>query len=489
MLNIKSTNSSFILLKNLGIMLKITSVFFLFPLIILPFYQEDIKDAYVFIVTSLISLTLGVILSLIPEKDQQANMTIGQDSIFVVFVWGVVSVLSAIPFMLGMNMSFTHAVFESVSGWTTTGLSVVDVTQTSHIFLFYRSLIQFFGGVGLILIFVSALSATFGLRLYNSEGHSDRLFPNLLSSSRMILSIYSGYFVSGTVLYVLFGMPVFDAVNHSMAALSTGGFSTKAMSIGAYNSFSIELITIILMILGSTNFAIHLLLISGKFKKFFKLGEIKFMFLLLGVTVPLIGYNLFITTYSNGFVAFRHSLFQIVSALTTTGFQTVPLDSWPSFSITILVFLMIIGGGVNSTAGGIKYTRVHLMLKAMIWSIIKKLKPAHYIHEKSIIKPEGKYYPTDLEISESYHYSLLYLVILAIGTLIMTYYGYTLEQALFEFSSALSTVGISTGLTGATTPDVILWVQTIGMFLGRLEIIVVFIAMLKIFSRFKRKIQ
>jgi len=155
-----------------------------------------------------------------------------------------------------------------MSGWTTTGLSVIDVANAPKIFLIFRSIIQFFGGVGIVLIVVSALSESFGMTLFASEGHNDKLLPNIAKSARLILKIYSGYFIAGTLLYITFGMPIFDAVNHSMAALSTGGFSTETLSIGAYNSLAIELVTVILMLLGSTNFYANMILVQGKFRDF-----------------------------------------------------------------------------------------------------------------------------------------------------------------------------------------------------------------------------
>ncbi len=175
--------------------------------------------------------------------------------------------------MLAGMLNFTQAYFEAMSGWTTTGLSVVDVTKAPMLFLFFRSVMQFFGGFGIVLVVVSALSESLGMRLYTAEGHNDKLLPNLAKSARMILKIYVGYFIAGTVLYVIFGMPVFDAVNHCMAALSTGGFSTKADSIGAYNSLPIELVTVILMLLGETNFFANMLLVRRKFRAFFRLGD------------------------------------------------------------------------------------------------------------------------------------------------------------------------------------------------------------------------
>lgn len=166
--------------------------------------------------------------------------------VIVVFMtWLIVIVITAVPFVMTGQYSFTQAVFETTSGLSTTGLSVVDTAKASHIFLIHRTVLLFFGGIGLVLVMTSVLSEVYGMRLYHAEGHSDRLLPNLLESARLIIGIYSGYILSGTLLYVLFGMSPFDAVNHAVAALSTGGFSTHPESIGYYDSQAIEIVTVV----------------------------------------------------------------------------------------------------------------------------------------------------------------------------------------------------------------------------------------------------
>ena len=169
-------------------------------------------------------------------------------------------------------------------------MSVVDVEHTSHLFLMHRSTILFFGGIGLVLVMLSVLSDTYGMRLYAAEGHNDRLLPNLLKSARIILTMYLCYILSGVALYCLFGMPLFDALIHSIGALSTGGFSSHAQSIGYYDNIWIEMITIVLMLLGNINFLAHLFLIRGKLRNFFQYCEIRFSFLVIALAVPVLGF-------------------------------------------------------------------------------------------------------------------------------------------------------------------------------------------------------
>ena len=339
---------------------------------------------------------------------------------------------------------------------------------------------HFFGGVGIVLVVLSALSSTFGMRLYNSEGHSDNLLPNLLKSSRLIMSIYFGYIVGGVLLYYICGMPLFDAINHSISALSTGGFSVKFDSIGYYNNIYIELVTIILMILGSTNFAAHVLLINGKFKKFFRTSEVKFMFIVIALSVPLISFLSLNELYGSSSEGFRIAIFQVVSALSTAGYSTTTYTNWNSISILIMIILMLIGGGAGSTAGGIKLSRVHLMLKGIFWNLKKQFMSKHMVQADYIYKPQGKTYIEDDAIRDMYNFMFLYLIIYVLGVSVMLIYGYNLQDSMFEFASALGTVGLSIGITSPDAPLAILWTEIVGMFLGRLEIWIVFIALIKI---------
>ena len=469
-----------ILLYYIGILTVIIGVILLLPLSVLPFYRNEINFTFSFICPSLVCIILGLILVRVFKCDTNKKLSVGEDAVIVVVAWILATVFSAIPFMISQDLSFTQAYFEAVSGWTTTGLSVMDVESTPHIFLIYRSIMQFFGGVGIVLVMLSALSSTFGMRLYNSEGHSDRILPNLIKSSRMILSIYLGYVIAGTILYVIAGMPIFDAINHSIAALSTGGFSTKLESIGFYNNVYIELITIILMILGTISFATHLLLVKRKFKEILKIGEIIFMFLILGITIPLITFVSLKDLYGGLYKGARVALFEIVSALSTTGFSTVVYNNWPSFAIFIMIILMIMGGGAGSTSGGIKLYRVYLMMKQLGWSIKLRFLPEHFVKKHYVYKAEGKVFINKDDVIDIYNYICAYIVIFVLGVSTMLVYKYPLHEAMFEFASALGTVGLSVGITSPTAPSLILWTEIIGMLFGRLEIWVIFIAIFKI---------
>lgn len=481
-LNHRIIESYKIALGYIGILTMIIGGIMLLPLLVLLAFPEESGYAVNFIVPAVIALLTGFLLSFFMRGEKKQQLTLRQDTVIVVSVWLLATLFSALPFMLSKQLNFTQAYFEAMSGWTTTGLSVVDVTVTPKIYLMFRSIMQFFGGVGLVLVMLSALSGTYGMRLYHAEGHSDKLLPNLAKSARVIMSIYAGYVIAGTILYVLFGMPLFDAINHSLSALSTGGFSTQTDSIGAYKSLPIELVTIILMLLGTTNFAAHLLLIKGKFKNFFRVGEMRFMFVLLGFTIPIVSFVSLNRIYGSVSQGLRVSVFQVITALSTTGYSTVGFSDWPTFPVFSIIILMLIGGGAGSTAGGIKFGRIYLMVKAFLWNLKRKFRPEHMVNEDFIYRPEGRLYIDEKHLSEASNYVFIYMVILSLGVSIMTVYGYSLQDSLFEFASTLGTVGLSVGVTAPTTPPVVLWTQIVGMLFGRLEIYVIFIAFIKIFK-------
>ncbi|MDW7669215.1 MAG: potassium transporter TrkG, partial [Bacillota bacterium] len=233
--------------------------------------------------------------------------------------------------------------------------------------------------------------------------------------------------------------------------------------------------------LGTINFTAHYVLLKGEIKNFFNIGEIKFMFFLVAIITPIISFLSLNKIYGNISESIRVGAFEVVTALSTTGFSIVNgYNNWEGFSVFILIILMIIGGGAGSTAGGIKQYRVYVMIKSLIWNIKQYLLPKNIVRENSVNRPEGKYYLKKNHIIDISNFITLYLFIYVLGVLIFLFYGYPLQDSMFEFASSLGTVGLSIGITSPDAPTVILWTQTIGMILGRLEFFVIFYSILKI---------
>lgn len=451
------------------------------PLGVLPFFPEDSVYLAAFLLPGLVSCLLGAGLTFLPKTNTRKSarsFSLRQSCLTVLFAWLWGVFLGAIPFVLGAHLSFVQSIFEAMSGWTTTGLSVMDVSKTAKIFLFHRSFMQYCGGLGFIMIIVMLSPGKKAMNLYSAEGHPDKLMPNLTTTAQTIFSMYGAFLVAGVAAYRWVGMNVFEGICHAMCALSTGGFSTRLDSIGAYKSFPIEVVTILLMVIGTTNFAALLLLTKRKWQQFFQVSEVKFMFVLLAVFVPLTGWSLANGLHMSSTEAMRRSLFDLVSALSTTGYSSMSYTSWPSFAKGVLILIMLIGGGIGSTAGGIKMARVYLLLRLAWHTLKKKLSLAPYVEAPFYYRAQGKTPITSTLWEETGGFVILYLLIFLAGSLLLTLTAAcTLTEAMFEFASALGTVGLSIGLTGPTTGNGTLLVETAGMLLGRLEIYIVLVAL------------
>ena len=468
----------------LGLFLLAVGLIILIPLVTLFFYEESREYAYCFLIPGSLSILFGYIVTFFFRGKKPMNLENNQDAVLVVLIWILAILISSLPFLLTFKMSFTQAIFEVTSGYTTTGLTVIDVSSCPKIFLFYRSLTLFVGGVGFVLIVTSAISDKLRLNIYEAEGHNDKLLPNLAKSSRLIFLLYFGYIFLGTILYLICGMNFFDALNHSIAALSTGGFSTKVGNIYDFHSTSIELVSMILMLLGGTNFVIHILLLKRKFKSVILHSETLFGFFLLISFVSVAVTIMSLTGFETDNNLFMVVSFQLISALTTTGFQNIAdINILPHFFIGMMIIFMLIGGEMGSTAGGIKQYRIVTCFKGVSHYISSSMRSSKIFHPSKIRKGEDVLYLDESDFSSNYAFVFTYLLIFLLGSLIFSSFGYSFESSMFEFASCLSTVGLSVGIINITSNNIILWTGILGMFFGRLEIFVVFYSMIKMLSK------
>lgn len=450
------------------------------PLLCLFFYSEEKVLVWGFVLPAIAMLSAGIFFWLLFRNKSEQPLDIRQSSVIVVLSWLTVCLFSAWPFMAIQKLNFTQAIFESVSGWTTTGLSVVNVELSSHLILLWRSIMQLSGGAGLAIIMLATIVGPTGPALGIAEGRSQQLVPQVRQSAKIVMTIYAGYAVIGTIAYYFAGMDIFDAVNHTFPAISTGGFSTKFDSIGHWNSLSVEGVTLTLMVLGNLNFLTAYLLLHGKIKAVSKNGELRLMFLLVPVCAATLFFLVCIGLYPTLSKSVRVAVFESVSALTTTGFSTVSYNNWNSFGILILIVLMLIGGGTCSTAGGIKQYRVYVLYKSVIWEIKNFFLPRTSVTENYIWQGEQKDFISEARIRQIGTFVFLYLATYFLGSLIITSTGASIKDSLFEFASALGTVGLSVGLTSPQASPVILWTEIFGMLMGRLEFIVIISGILKI---------
>ncbi len=495
----------------LGIFLAMAGVIILLPLflLIVPAFRDDIIYIPHFLIPGLSMLVGGILLyTFLLLGREKSKLQKHQDSILLVLVWLVAIVVSAIPFFLygRLNkvdagyeiMSFTESIFESCSGYASVGLTRLPIQlYDSHIFTFYRAVLQFFGGVGLVLIITSAVSDRYGLKLYSAEGHNDKIIPNLAKSARIILSMYVGFIALGTVALIIAGVNWFDALTHSISSIATGGFSSKANGMAGYsgNQMAIEIITCVLMVLGATNFVLHFMLLLGRFKKVGKDIEIKTFGIIILVFVPLMFMAFFFSRTSQFSVSnftvgesFRYGIFTFLSCITTTGYSNVPATmSIPSVAFLLLTICNVIGGGMGSTAGGVKFYRLGIACKSYYWTLRARLSPRRYIYPTYISRcGETKEISKD-DSNEAFGYILLYVLVMLVGAYLVSVLGhYDFGSSLFEFSTALSGTGLSNGIT-TTANYAVLWVLNVGMFAGRLEILVVYYALFRVARDILRK--
>jgi trk system potassium uptake protein TrkH len=327
---------------------------------------------------------------------------------------------------------------------------------------------------------MSAIVGPTNMGVSGAEGRGDQLAPHVRQSARLVLVIYGGYALAGTLAYRLAGMSLFDAVNHTFAAISTGGFSTHAESLAFWDSPVIEAVSIPLMLIGNMSFVTVWAMLRGRFGFVFRNGEIRVM----AVLIPLSAVAAFIftcqTLYPGLSKSVRVAIFETISALTTTGFQTVGYGNWNDFGLILLILLMLIGGGTCSTAGGIKQFRIYLLWKLLIWEIERALLPRSAVAERFTWESSGRVFVDDARVRQVGVFIFLYTATYLLGVIIMCAYGYSLKEGLFEFASAISNSGLSVGTVSPGMPVPVLWTLTIAMFLGRLEFTVIIVSLIKL---------
>lgn len=488
----------------LGIFLAMTGIIVLLPLILLvvPDFRDDMQYLLYFLIPGLSLIVVGILMfALLIAKKEKAPLGKHQDSVLLILLWLVAIIVSAIPFFLTGKMSFTEAVFESTSGYASVGLTRLPLELfDSHIFTFYRAVLQFFGGVGFVLIITSVISDRYGLKLYTAEGHTDRIIPNLSKSARLILSMYVGFIALGTVALIIAGVNWFDALTHSISSIATGGFSSRPGGMADYsgNQVAIEIITMVLMVLGATNFVLHFMILLGRFKKVGKDIEMRTFGIVIIIFVPLMFLsflNAFNPLTGQNFTpleSIRYGSFTFLSCITTTGYSNVPVTASgaviiPSVAFLLLTICNVIGAGMGSTAGGVKFYRLGIACKSYYWTLKARFAPSNLIYPTYITRCGEVKEITKNDSNEAFGYILLYILVMLVGAFLVSILGqFEFGRSLFEFSTALSGTGLSNGIS-AEANVAVLWVLNVGMFAGRLEILVIYYALFRVLRDLFRK--
>lgn len=396
--------------------------------------------------------------------------------------WLWAGFVAAVIMMLILDISFIDAFFENISAWTGSGLTIFnDVESLPMSILFLRSLEQWVGGLGVVIIFISILikPGTSAFKLYKSEAREDKLKPNIKNTLDKTIQIYLIYTVLGIFLYILAGLPLFDAINLTFTTISTGGMSIKNANIGFYNDNMVYLITMFLMILGATSFTVHYKMYKTKSFSLFK--DIQFRFMIMSIAIS----GIIVALITK--MAPMNVVFHIVSAITTTGANIASqseLASWAHPALIVMMVLMIMGGSSGSTVGAVKLIRAITVLKSINLTVTNLVAPGRVvkikISEKSI--NEG-------EMKESSSYITIYLAFLLLGWIIMTFYTNNPMDALFDVTSTIGNVGLSTGLINGSLDTVPKIVLIFLMWLGRLEIIPILLTIKLGYGSFKQSLK
>lgn len=447
------------------------------------------------------AVSLGAGLALWRGLRPRGTVPIGraEAALVVTVVWALATLLGALPFVVCGKLAPLDAVFEAMSGWTTTGLTMVTQPETFYpSLLLWRSLMQFIGGAGLAVVMLTAIVGGIGPGIYEAEARTEQLLPHVRNTARMIWRIYVSYAVLGVVLYKLCGLTLFDSLCHTMSGLATGGFSTHADNVAyfasdpAVNFGFFEAVTILLMVLGSISFATHHVLISSRLRKGFRDAELRTFVWMCALALPLVTLGIASAGFSSTpLSALRLALFQAISAATGTGYSTMPLGgltlSRGQLALLALTVLMLIEGGAGSTAGGMKQYRIAILAKSVWWWIKKQFYPASAVIQRNIWRRGELLAVEDSHIHSVAALVALYLATYAAGVTVLMLDGLDMASAAFEYASALGTVGLSVGFTRPEMPVASKVAEILGMWLGRLEFVAICHAVMKVVRDVRRR--
>jgi len=471
----------------IGILLIVLGLSMLAPYSIQVIYEEN---SHSFISSSFVTIFIGILCILANlEKDLKLNLR--QTFLFSTLAWVTVAIFGSLPFILSnQTFSFSDAFFESMSGITTTGATIIsDLDNSPKSILLWRAIMQWLGGIGIVVMAITILPLlkVGGMQLFKMEGpdSTEKILPRTIEVAAIIISTYIVLTLSCGFFYWIFGMTVFDSVCHAMTTIATGGFSTHNDSIGFFKNSNIEIVASLFIILGSIPFISYLKFSQGNRKIFFQDVQIKgLIYLLIFSTIIMFLYLLFINYQGNLFEKIRISSFNVISILSGTGYVTDDFGLWGKFSLIFFLFLMFIGGCAGSTACGIKIFRLQMLL-IFLKNQVKKL-----IYPNSVIIT--KY--NNQKISDDFIRSVIififsFLFIFLIIAMLLSISGLDFVTSISGAASSISNVGPGLGeIIGPdgnykSLPDLSKWILAAGMLLGRLELFAVLVLFFPSFWR------
>lgn len=467
--------------------LLIVSAFMLIPAGI-ALYKGENAALLSFIPSLIFSIFFFIIMHFISIRRTNNNLSTRDGFLLVTLSWILASIIAALPYYFsGAMPSMADAYFETMSGFTTTGATILgDIESLPMSILFWRSLTHWLGGMGIVVLTVAVLPllGIGGLQLIQAEAPGptvDRLTPKIKETAKLLWYIYIGLTLAEATLLMFAGMSLFDALTHTFGTVATGGFSTKNTSVGYYNSAIVDWIITLFMALAGINFTLHFRFITGRYKDILRDSELKAYLFIFFTAMLIIACDLYGSSYSTIADSLRYAGFNVASILTTTGFATADYEKWPALSQTALMILMFVGGCSASTSGGIKVIRIITLLK----QAFNEMK--YLIHPRGVFinKINGQPVKKDIVYAIS-GFFFLYILILLATTMVAASSGADFTTSFTGALCTVGNVGPGLGLVGPTKnfgffPDYVKWFYSFAMLAGRLELYTVFILFTKTF--------
>jgi len=444
------------------------------PLLVSIIYKDG--SHWAFIKAILLTTFTGSMGYFFLKRHRNAELSHREGIAIVAIGWLAAGIFGALPYIFANVFdSFVNAFFESVSGFTTTGASVLnEIESLSHSILFWRSLTQWLGGMGIIVLSIAILPflGVGGMQLYKAEAPTlmvDKLRPRISETAKSLWKVY--VFISLCEIFLLStgGMDFFDALCHTFTTMPTGGFSTKNASIAHYKSAYFDGIIIFFMLLAGINFSLHYRVLKGEVRSFFRDTELRFFLFIISVFIILVSFNIY-NHYHNILKTIRYASFQVCSIITTTGYVTFDFDTWPTLSKIILLTCMFLGACAGSTGGGIKCVRLLLLLKCAYKEIFKLIHP----HAVTQIKLGKKAIPSDV-ISGVIGLFVLYISLFIVFSMSLAAMGMDFISSIAAVAATMGNIGPGLAMVGPVknydlVPYFGKWVLILCMLLGRLEI-------------------
>ncbi len=468
-----------LIFRLLGMLLLIEGFFILSCIIVSLIYREN--EIGSLLISGLISIGAGGIMWVITTKATK-NLNARDGFLIVSIGWIFFSFFGSLPFYIsGQIPNFTDAIFETVSGFTTTGASILnDIEALPHALLFWRSMTQWLGGMGIIVMSLAILPllGIGGMQLFIAEVPGptpDKFHPRIKETAKRLWAIYIIFTFSETILLLFGGMSLFDAINHSFTTMATGGYSTKQASIAYWDSPYIHYVITLFMFLAGTNFTLSYFAMHLKFGKVFRNEEFRYYLGIIFFFILVVTGLLFFSQHYPLERSFREASFQVLSIITTTGFVTADYLTWIPVLIVIIFMIMFFGGSAGSTGGGIKIMRVMLFMKNSV-AELKRL-----IHPNAVIpvRFNGMAVPPEI-INNVFAFISFYIITLIISVIIMSGLGFDLDTSLGAVAATLGNIGPGIGEVGpvfnyAHIPAFGKWFLSFLMLIGRLELFTVLI--------------